>query len=153
MTTSLLSFRHQYDVERDRIEDLKSMVDDFEESITIQDNGDSDLNVIMKRFGINDGSQLPAELGITDPRYYGDFTESPEDLRQVLDTFREAEERFNQLPPKLRERFNNRPLQLMEFIQNPENLDEAVKLKLLHRDAIPAPAEPAPTPAPTPVDK
>lgn len=97
---------------------------------------DADINVIAKRFGLD---RQPMPVAPIDPAYYGDFTGAP-DLRTVLDNVRDAREHFMALPPKLRARFHNKPAELWEFVNDPENADEAVRLGLLAR----APAPPAP---------
>lgn len=99
-----------------------------DESLTQQSfEQDADINVIVRRFGL-DKAPLPVEA--TDPRYYGDFTNVP-DLRTALDLVRDAENRFMELPPKLRERFDNSPAKLWHFVNDPDNGPEAVRLGLL----------------------
>lgn len=89
---------------------------------------DADLNIIVSRMGLTDGAILPQA---PDPSAYGDFTQYPKDFRTAQDLIHQGNERFRALPAKLRARFNNRPEELWEWIQNPENHEEAVALKLL----------------------
>lgn len=132
-------WRHQYDQTRDELEgQLAAQVSaDPGESLTQQQFADDvDINVLVKRLGL-DKVQLPAEA--IDPRYYGDVSDVP-DLRTVLDLANEARNKFMELPPKLRSRFNNEPAELWDFVNNPENADEAVRLGLLIKPPEP-PAE------------
>lgn len=53
------------------------------------------------------------------------------DLGSALAVVREATDAFNSLPSDLRARFGNSPEAYVSFIQNKENMDEAIKLGLL----------------------
>lgn len=143
------TYRSQNDPIRDDREAGAAAIVCLEPTMTIQDDPDTDINVLMKRFGITDGSLLPAHAGITDPRYYGNWDESLT-LRDALDRNREAEARFAQLPAKIRNRFGNDPYALWDFVTDPENGEEAITLGLLARKAPPAPAPQPGTSAPDP---
>lgn len=71
---------------------------------------------------------------------YGDFT-SVQDYQLSLNQVIEAQDAFEQLPAKIRARFNNDPSHLMSFISDEDNYDEALKLGLID----PKPEPPAPT--------
>lgn len=129
-----IKWRKQYDPKRDEIARENTVIQHMDESLTIQDAPDSDINVLMERFGIKDGSQIPANMGVIDPRFYGDFSDIP-DLREALDRTAEAKFQFMRLPAKLRSKFNNDPLELYDWVNKPENIDEAVEIGLLHREA------------------
>lgn len=111
-------------------------------SLTVQSAAeDCDLNVIMKRFGI--GAALPVNPR---PPMYGDFTEIG-DYRSALNAVRNAEMAFMEFPAELRARFANNPQMMLEFVENPANYDEAVKLGICKARA---PVNP-PTPVVPPV--
>jgi len=79
---------------------------------------------------------------------YADFTdEAFRDFQRAQNIVVGARELFEALPAKTRERFNNDPAALFEFVQDPENLPEAFKLGLLREDWKPATAPPATPPA------
>lgn len=139
--TTRFTYRQQYDDEADAIERAITDIVNDEPSMTEQHHAaDADLNTIVARFGIGDGAIPPAAM---DPRYFGDFTDAV-DLKTSLDRVREAEERFAALPVEIRRRFGNDPVALWDFVNNPANDEEAIKLGLL------AKIEPEPVPAPTP---
>lgn len=94
---------------------------------------DLDLNNIIKRYGIKDGSIPPAAL--LPAGLFGDFTNSV-DLRDALDRSAAAADKFNRLPAELRAQFNNDPVFMFEWVSNPANIDEAVTLGLLNKRAI-----------------
>lgn len=141
---SKFTWRHQYDEEADAFYGQASQIVNDDPSLTQQHFAkEADINEIMRRFGVTDGSIPPAAI---DPKFFGDFTDVP-DFRQALDNTREAAERFNALPAELRARFHNDPVELWQFVTDPRNADQSVELGLLKREAKPAPAIP-PAPAP-----
>lgn len=91
-----------------------------------------DINWIVRTYGLADAAVPPAVL---DPRYYGDFSEVP-DLATALELVRDARVKFDALPVKLRNRFDNDPGRLWAFVNDPENADEAVRLGLLARAEV-----------------
>lgn len=104
-----------------------------------------DINTIMSRYqstGIIEHVQ--AVQGS-----YGDFT-SVQDYQLSLNQVIAAQEAFERLPAKIRERFANDPSHLMAFLQDDNNTEEAVRLGLIPQPpaAPPAPPSPAPTEKP-----
>lgn len=95
------------------------------------------INIIAARYGITDGSIIPQT---SDPSHYGDFTEAPRDYREALDRIRDAEAKFLRLPAAIRSKFNNQPMEMLSWLQNPEHLDEAVTIGLLQRAPEPPPS-------------
>jgi len=71
---------------------------------------------------------------------YGDFT-SVQDYQLSLNQVIQAQDAFDQLPSTVRKRFGNNPSELMAFLQDPDNRDEAVKLGLVEAPP-PQPKEP-----------
>lgn len=64
----------------------------------------------------------------------GDFSRF-QDFRSNLEMVTNAMNQFNALPSQLRKRFANDPSNLMDFLQDPNNYDEAVKLGLVEKVA------------------
>lgn len=54
-----------------------------------------------------------------------------EDLGQAYNDVQRAEEAFESLPSKLRNKFDNDPVKFVEFMQDPKNMDEAIREHLM----------------------
>lgn len=67
---------------------------------------------------------------------FGDFSQVT-DYQTSLDMLRESQEAFASLPAKVKDRFGNDPAQLMRFIANDENRDEAIALGLIDKPVDP----------------
>ena len=106
-------------------------------SLTLQaPKADTDINILMARMGYKDGSVLPH---FHDPKaLYGDFSEWPTDPVQLADMMYQGELAFRRLPAELRKRYET-PEQLFNFMNDPKNYDEAVKLGLLAQKPKPEP--------------
>lgn len=95
---------------------------------------DSDINVIVRRFGVTGQVRLPN----VEP-FYGDFS-MVEDYQTAMNLMIQAQRSFDQLPSDMRRRFGNDPAQLIDFVQDSNNYEEAEKLGLLRpKEAPPEP--------------
>lgn len=97
---------------------------------------ESDINVIVSRFGIT--GELPQNYR---PPLEMDFADIF-DYQSARNALIEAERRFMEMPADLRSRFENDPQKVIDFLIDPKNLDEAIKLGL-------APAKPVPPEVPS----
>lgn len=61
---------------------------------------------------------------------YGDFSEVGT-YQQCLDRVKAVEKDFLNLPSEVRKRFRNNPVELISFVQNENNREEAVRLGLI----------------------
>jgi len=86
---------------------------------------ETDINNILRQFNIT--GQLPQAA--LSPRY-GDFT-GIVDYQTALNAVIAAEDGFMTLPADLRAQFGNDPEQLINFLDNPDNKDQAIKLGLI----------------------
>lgn len=88
---------------------------------------DCDINVIIDRLkkGMDISHLVKQNQGI-----YGDFTQFP-DLRDAMCMVIKANEMFLALDPFLRKRFDNDPAKLVEFVDDPMNRDEAIRMGLV----------------------
>ena len=69
---------------------------------------------------------------------YGDFT-GIEDFHTCQNRIAQAKTDFMSLPSDIRERFHNDPGELVQFINDPDNIEEARELGLLpYQEATPA---------------
>jgi len=62
---------------------------------------------------------------------------SSSDFQESLNQVREAEEMFADLPSSLRKKFGNDPANYLDFVQNPENIEEMRELGLAKQSAKP----------------
>lgn len=89
-----------------------------------------DIKSIMARARLT--GQMPTP---SSKLYYGDFTQVgsyQECLNKVID----AQNAFNTLPAKIRDRFQNDPQQLLSFLNDPKNDKEAAQLGLINQPEI-----------------
>lgn len=66
---------------------------------------------------------------------YGAIT--PDDLLQSMIEVKKAEHMFQDLPAKLRNKFENKPYLFLEFVQNPANKSEMEELGLVRKKQPP----------------
>lgn len=90
----------------------------------------SDINNIMAKY--QKFGQLPD--GMTPSALFADVADYP-DYQEAQDKIRSAKEAFMSLNARVRERFSNDPSKILEFLQDPENKSEAVKLGLMVEQA------------------
>jgi len=86
---------------------------------------ESDINKLIARF-LRTGEMPPPRA----PGAYGDFTQVT-DFQSAMEQLRAARSAFMELPAELRAEFENDPAQLLEFVQDDSNYDEAVELGLV----------------------
>jgi len=101
-------------------------------SLTRQEfQSECDLGLIMKRFGKTaDGRfALQNSRGFTEGLHFDDVSMVP-DFRAARDIVMRSNDRFMQLPAALRKRFDNDPAMFVDFVTNPDNLDECRALGL-----------------------
>ncbi len=102
--------------------------------------GELDINAIVRKY------QKTGVLPTNALGKYGDFS-GVEDFHASQDRILSAHSEFLELPPDLRFRFNNDPGELMEFMNDPSNLEEARELGLAapaaEEGAKPAKSEPS----------
>lgn len=126
MATKLTTFRTGYNYNTDEVSRETSLECTDDENMTQQQfKEDSDINTIVRRFGLT--GELPDDFKMPQS---GDFT-GVNDFHAAMNTVRAAEEEFMRVPAELRARFNNDPGRLMQFLDDDKNRDEAQKLGLL----------------------
>lgn len=133
---SRISWRHAYDGLEEEASVAASL--DFTDSVdrTVQSGkDDADINVIVRRFGLT-GQMKAANV---EP-FYGDFS-GVDDYQSAMNMLVRAQRAFDELPASVRNRFANDPANLIRFVNDDANLEEARKLGLLR----PQEAPPEPT--------
>lgn len=89
-----------------------------------------DINVIMDRYQVM-GTPLidPMTMRSGEPMF-GDFSEIP-NLQDAQNKLIEAENMFMQLPSKIRQKFDNNPIEFVNYCQKQENVGEMRELGIL----------------------
>lgn len=95
---------------------------------------ESDINVLFARY--LDTGLMPQ---VEDTLAYGDFT-GVFDYQTAMNAVKTAEGMFSQLPAKIKNRFDNDPQKLLEFLGNEENYEEAQFLGLVKKPEAGVPA-------------
>lgn len=96
-----------------------------EETMTVQSDKDStDINLIVKRY---EGTGMLPQVQMQ--ALTGDFT-GITDFHDAQQRILEAKEAFMEVPAAIRDRFNNDPQSFVDFVTNPDNIDELRKLGL-----------------------
>lgn len=109
--------------------DLKQITgEDYKNEIsrTKQSFSDAaDINLIMKKFQKTGTLEGDLTSGMT----FGDY-ENASDYHTSLNKVRDAERSFAEMPAEIRARMQNDPGVFMDFVSDPDNLDEGVQLGL-----------------------
>ncbi len=87
---------------------------------------DANINTMVARF-----KKSGMFENVTDKiAQYADLSK-PVSYRDSLDHIISAQAQFDALPALVRQRFQNEPAELIDFVQNEDNRDEAIRLGLL----------------------
>ncbi len=126
-----------------------------EEALTKQEFKDEcDINIIMRRYKkTGDLTHVRDHLGTG-----GDFSQV-NDFQMSLNMLIDAQDQFDRLPAELRKHCDHDPAVFIDWVDNPENLQEAIRLGIFPRDtplpestpekaAGPPPEPPETTPEP-----
>lgn len=91
----------------------------LDKSLTQQHQAEeTDINYIVKRY-MQTGEMPNRPM----PPMQGDFTEAP-DMQKAMDLVVEARVAFMQQPAEIRSRFNNDPVQFVDFCSDEKNRDQ-----------------------------
>ena len=88
-----------------------------------------DINEIMRRFGKTGVMPITTLNAL-----YGDFESV--DYHTALNQIIASEREFDALPSNIRKRFDNDPWELVQFLQNDNNREQAIELGLLNKPAL-----------------
>lgn len=114
-------------------------LDDFEPTLTVQaDKEQSDINYIVKQFGLT--QMLPYGRDVPE---YADYVDIPNDYHAAMNFIRDSQEGFMQLDASVRTRFDNDPGAFLDFVNDPSNLEEAIKLGVVIDTRPPEPPQPS----------
>lgn len=119
-------FRTGFNYDTDQASQESGLSCPLEESVTQEQfKEECDINTIVKRFGLT--GEMPQNLRLP---VSGDFT-GITDFHSAMNLVVEAQEGFMSLPAEMRQRFNHDPGQLLAFLADEGNRDEAIKLGLV----------------------
>jgi len=95
---------------------------------------DADINTIMNRYK---KTGVLGDPSISSQRVsrFGDFSDIA-DYPTIVSRIQQAQDDFMTLPSEVRAKFGNLVENALDFIADPKNADEAVKLGLLPKDAL-----------------
>lgn len=122
----------------DRVGDLDFPADDPKSKSMTQQNfaEEVDVNTIVNRAiksgVLADSASMAGRVAI-----FGDFS-GVGDFKSCLDKVIAAQGAFNDLPLDIKQRFNFDPGAIIDFLADPKNVEEAVKLGLLPKSIIEA---------------
>lgn len=94
-----------------------------------------DIDRILKKY--SETGFLVDPLAQRRPAQWGDFS-SVADYQAAMNKLVSVQESFDALPSRLRDRFKNDPMQMLAFLEDPNNRKEAEELGLVQ----PAPSTP-----------
>lgn len=96
-----------------------------------------DINTIMRRY---ERTGVLDHLSMQVPQF-GEYMGSMS-YQESLNAILYAQSQFAELSAEIRDRFANDPVKLLEFMEDPSNRAEAVKLGLVQPEVIPVPPKP-----------
>lgn len=106
---------------------------------------EADINNIIKKYAKTGLLCNPLDINGRKPMF-GDF--SSYDFANMQSVVSSVNNQFSNLPLAIRKRFEYNPVSLIEFLANPANLEESVKLGLRDKSVLPTKAPEAPVVTP-----
>ena len=98
---------------------------------------DADINNIMARYAVSGVLVDPLNVDSGRQPRFGDFSDLV-DYPTLVGRIKQAQDDFMTLPSDVRARFNNSVEELLHWMSQPENVVEAVKIKVLPESMIEA---------------
>lgn len=94
---------------------------------------DCDLNRIMERYALPEAFAYAQAVKNGSQPIYDDFT-TVSDYQEAMNTVLAAQEQFESMPSNVRAYFDNDPVKMLQFVQEPEkNYEKGVELGLFNR--------------------
>jgi hypothetical protein len=121
--------------------DCQKAIEDGEEEILVEQShkDEVDINKIVKRHGVD----LIAKTAMLQSNEFQFDDVTGNDFQEAMFKITKAQTTFDQLPSKLRSKFNNSVAEYLDFVQNPDNRDQMIEMGLMNK--------PAPEPEPVQV--
>jgi phage internal scaffolding protein len=118
-TQNAVAYKEKWGMERP-----KPLIFRGESKVRPEFKDEMDLNNILKKYQSRDIPEALKRQGV-----FADYS-SFKDLGQHLENIQSVQERFDLLPSATREKFQNDPVQMLDFLQDSNNDAESVKLGL-----------------------
>jgi phage internal scaffolding protein len=125
MKNATVFLRTQYNYDHNAASNASGLVCEEPTRAQQHHKDECDINVILERFGKTGQLPVNAISGT-----YGDFS-GVHDYHTALNTLIAAESEFDGLPANIRKQFGNEPANLIEFLNDPKNKDQAIELGLV----------------------
>lgn len=122
--------RASYNYDADAVSKATGLEFDLENEPSLTDQSfkeESDINEILRRFGKT--GELPENYRAP---LSGDFS-NLQTYEEMQNAIADANSRFMEMPAELREKFENSPARLMNFLDDEKNRDEAIKLGIVNK--------------------
>lgn len=126
MKNATVFLRTQYNYDHNAASNASGLVCEEPTRAQQHHKDECDINVILERFGKTGQVPVNAISGT-----YGDFS-GVHDYHTALNAIIASENEFAALPAQIRNKFQNDPANLVQFLDNPENRAEAEKLGLVN---------------------
>lgn len=120
MRSRSYDFRARSDASRLFFDDVSLVKPEFQKAC--------DINNILKKYSRNGVNPFV----VTQDARFGDYS-ADTSYHEAMNLVASAAEQFAALPAVLRKRFDNDPAQLLRFLGNESNRDEAIKLGLVQK--------------------
>jgi phage internal scaffolding protein len=126
MKNATTFLRTQYNYDHNAASNASGLVCEEPTRAQQHHKDECDINVILERFGKTGQVPVNAISGT-----YGDFS-GVHDYHTAMNALIASESEFAALPAQIRNRFQNDPANLIEFLDDPKNKAEAESLGLLN---------------------
>lgn len=96
-----------------------------------------DINLIMKKFAKVQGVEYLSKYNGYVGGQFGDFS-TVTDYRSAIEQVRSAEDVFMRIPAQIRRQFGDDAATFLDFVQNPANKEELIKMGLVKVPVVPS---------------
>ena len=103
--------------------------------------GESNIETIVERF-MGTGHLVDPMVARNRTPMQGDFTDIPANFQDLNNLVIKARDAFATVPAPLRAAFENDPQRFIQFVGDPANNDECIRLGLKQAVKVPPPPEP-----------
>lgn len=128
-------------LKKDYVRYAEAVIDTKDDKILVEQNhkDEVDINNIIRKHGID---MIQKTANIVQMR----FDDNPNnDFQEYMNLIIKGQQSFDSLPSEIRKRFGNDATMYMDFVRNPDNKPEGIKLGIFEK-------EPTPPPPPDPIE-